>query len=493
MLRPCAFTEEAVSSLQTRIDFVQDPNRPVSQQLIREARIGLTIVALLAGLFCYVAWNRFSGNWDQVPDHVANAPIAQNMNEKFREEHRREIAKLDTTPRIARNQTPDTSNSVTNDNPRAPIQQTFTQQRVNSDSVADSNKTPKPLLPISTNELRSDDPVDLEDSNVRPASFNDESGDRKFDDPFGPSGSSSGLQPNTRDSETDFAPRKPFRLSDEEASEFKNNVAPQTGPGADSTPEKNTQPPTIPDNSSFQPNPRQPSVVMQRTKFQVQVVEDPDDDGSMNYQPQQTTNAVNNNSFNNNFKPVQRSNQAATPNVKEHKPLTRAEDFATHSLHPPRPVQPTTASLPVETPTIQKTVTKLKEQYTVQNQPQTLWEVAQEVYGDGRLFRAVYEINRNQIANPEILPVGTQLVVPELEELIQKYRAHVPDDLVPMSEDEGVYITQSDDTLFDIARQRLGQASRFNELIELNRTRLPHNVSHLSPLAAGMRIQLPKN
>lgn len=472
-----------------------DPNKPISQQLIREARIGLTIVALLAGLFCYVAWNRFSGNWNNVPEHVANAPIAQNMNQEFREEHRQQLAKLDQTPRVVRNDPNQENPRTQNASTANPIQQTFTQQRINTneDSVANSQKVPQPHLPISTNELRATSDT-ANDSNVQPASFTDDQNNspEKFDDPFGSASTTSKPETASSTGSPDFVPRKPFKLSDEEASEFKPNLSTPQKSENNNSPTSNA-PPSNTDGTGFRSNPRQPPVVMQRTRFQVQVTEEPDASPSLDQSVSQKTNTVDAGSINSDFNPIRQPQVATNLPIKQHKPLTRAEDFATHSLHPPQPTNPkANAQLP-EAPSTQKTVTGLKEQYTVQTRQQTLWEIAQEVYGDGRLFRALYEVNQNNLPNPDVIQVGTNLVIPSLEELVQNYRDHVPQDLVPTDDSEWVHVTQTGDTLFDIARQRLGQASRFNELMELNRGRLPLDVTHLSPLSAGMQIELPNN
>ena len=54
-----------------------------------------------------------------------------------------------------------------------------------------------------------------------------------------------------------------------------------------------------------------------------------------------------------------------------------------------------------------------------------------------------------------------------------------------------LYETRAGDTLFDIARQKLAQASRYVEIIELNRTRLQPGTNQLTPLPAGVQLILP--
>ena len=44
----------------------------------------------------------------------------------------------------------------------------------------------------------------------------------------------------------------------------------------------------------------------------------------------------------------------------------------------------------------------------------TLWRLARRVYGDGSLYRAIYEANRDQIRNPRRIYPGQVLVIPAL-------------------------------------------------------------------------------
>ena len=58
--------------------------------------------------------------------------------------------------------------------------------------------------------------------------------------------------------------------------------------------------------------------------------------------------------------------------------------------------------------------------------------------------------------------------------------------------DHRFYRTEDGDTLFEIARQRLGQASRYLEIYELNRFRIPETANHLTPLGGGIELLLPQ-
>jgi nucleoid-associated protein YgaU len=96
--------------------------------------------------------------------------------------------------------------------------------------------------------------------------------------------------------------------------------------------------------------------------------------------------------------------------------------------------------------------------------------------------------------------------VPTLDETVHLYPDLCPPDLLEShtsatgTQDNGdgaknfdnqYYFTQRGDTLFDIARRQLGQASRYLEILRMNRGQLPSNVDHLSRLKQGLKLRLP--
>jgi LysM domain len=126
---------------------------------------------------------------------------------------------------------------------------------------------------------------------------------------------------------------------------------------------------------------------------------------------------------------------------------------------------------------------------------ESLWELSARVYGDGRYFAALWAENcgPDQVYGP--FAAGRVIRCPSPGELCQKW----PEFCAGLGSKDGsqllneadVYQTRAGDTLFDIARQELGQASRFVELIELNRAKLSTTTGHLDPLPAGMKLELP--
>jgi nucleoid-associated protein YgaU len=132
------------------------------------------------------------------------------------------------------------------------------------------------------------------------------------------------------------------------------------------------------------------------------------------------------------------------------------------------------------------------------------WRISQKVYGTGAYFKALEEHNRRQYGNRALVNVGDVVSVPSLAVLRENYPdlcpkpRNVPADrretsLASSSVRGGrggrTYTVAEGDTLFDIARQELGKASRWAEIYRLNRDQLGEDFNYLSP---GMQLLLPE-
>ena len=122
---------------------------------------------------------------------------------------------------------------------------------------------------------------------------------------------------------------------------------------------------------------------------------------------------------------------------------------------------------------------------------ETWWTLAQRVYDDGQLFRELYEFNRDQFPDYNQLPAGRQVICPPREVLRQQPEFEASGTEKPAEIRGRRYQVRKGETLFEIARSEMGQASRFAELLELNRKRLPAGAGHLTPLPAGTELLLP--
>ena len=172
------------------------------------------------------------------------------------------------------------------------------------------------------------------------------------------------------------------------------------------------------------------------------------------------------------------------------------------------PVKAAAVPLPEPTNKFEKVSVKVGKTYSTKT-GDSLWTIAQAVYGDGRYFRALHEMNHDTLSLSESIPAGTQLMVSSIEEVRKNYpdlcpkqekKTHSKDESVganaSRTSDDGLdhrfYRTEDGDTLFEIARQRLGQASRYLEIYELNRFRIPETANHLTPLGGGIELLLPQ-
>lgn len=99
-----------------------------------------------------------------------------------------------------------------------------------------------------------------------------------------------------------------------------------------------------------------------------------------------------------------------------------------------------------------------------------LWSIAEHYYGDGSRWRRIAE--ENQLARPDVLPVGLCLTLPGL----------------PSDAATAAVVVQPGDTLAGIARAELGNASRWPDLLRLN----PDLVRDPDVIQPGWRLVLPR-
>ena len=126
---------------------------------------------------------------------------------------------------------------------------------------------------------------------------------------------------------------------------------------------------------------------------------------------------------------------------------------------------------------------------------ESFWSIAQDVYGDGRFFRSLFEYNRKTVGSFENLVPGNVIQTPPRSDLVRMWPELCPGTNNSHAQltdvDQRMHVTKQGDTLFEIARQTLGQASRYLEIQQLNVVRLPKNVNHLTPLPADLQLVIP--
>ena len=123
---------------------------------------------------------------------------------------------------------------------------------------------------------------------------------------------------------------------------------------------------------------------------------------------------------------------------------------------------------------------------------ESLWTIASRVYEDGRYFRALARHNEDLLGDKNKLVGNTQVETPSVEYLHENYSDDCPEDKLDSMESNRYYTTTEGDTLFGIARKVTGQASRYLDIYKLNRSRLPDQTNHLTRLPANIKLTLPQ-
>ena len=143
---------------------------------------------------------------------------------------------------------------------------------------------------------------------------------------------------------------------------------------------------------------------------------------------------------------------------------------------------------------IQKQPVSTSKQHIVEA-GDSFFTIAQQHYGDGQWFRALRLANQQVVTERQGLQPGMSLSIPATDELARRF----PDQALqteaqrPTEAERRIYVTQAGDTLFDIARRKTGQGSRFSEIIKHNQFSLPSQIRASDQLPADLRLVLPKS
>jgi nucleoid-associated protein YgaU len=137
--------------------------------------------------------------------------------------------------------------------------------------------------------------------------------------------------------------------------------------------------------------------------------------------------------------------------------------------------------------------------YTVRK-ADTYWTIAEDNYGSGAYFKAIYEHNRRHNRSADRLQAGSRLLLPDeatLQRLYptlcpktRKVAQNVATQVSAVRVDGRTYNVAEGDTLYEIARRELGKSSRWAEIHELNRETLGDDVR---PLVPGTQLILPRH
>ena len=141
----------------------------------------------------------------------------------------------------------------------------------------------------------------------------------------------------------------------------------------------------------------------------------------------------------------------------------------------------------VPKPVVEKTVVAPlpKPRFYVVKEGQTLSDVAEAVYGRANRheWRRIHEANKYKVPNAHMIWADLKLLIPSLEE-------PKPTGVRKVLSLGGArtYRVMPGDTLSEISSRKLGTATRWREILALNKDKLP---SEYTPLRVGMVLKLP--
>ena len=555
---------------------MRDPFRSNTQaQLIREAQIGLSFVALLFALFVYVAYYRLTGSGRSIPQHVRNAPVAESVWPNGRSQS---VSLVEDSvqppinpelPAVAEPRsisyghvTSETFESL----PHRTAAQEPWSSRPSSRPLSDPQKFPSsPTLPTrSPNSLSLTKHPSLRDtfSNSSPTDV----------PTFQPATDVSIEKPQAADPKLSLVETRPAAELTSVETVAIPTVAPESEPfeplvqqsSYDETVSTQKIPPAEFSSSGndFQPreNSRPASVSASVAEKNANSINQPVLKAPL---PIASINVAQTSEFNelNSLRPAKPHDRAFDPpatihNADESSNRTEPENFSatssqlaeqhsdevalTQATLPPAsndfdvvdggPESPADATLP-DIATSQTSLENhaTKRNSTASNNPDhskanalsnttatqqsdellqsdpyshivqpgdSFWTIAQQRYDNGDYFRALYKYNEHKVSDFNLLIPGTQIDTPTKAQLQRQWP-----ELCPMDDGKttvrlirsanSIYVTSPGDTLFEIARQRLGQASRYLEILQRNAARLPAEVNHLTPLLGGLELDLP--
>jgi nucleoid-associated protein YgaU len=195
---------------------------------------------------------------------------------------------------------------------------------------------------------------------------------------------------------------------------------------------------------------------------------------------------------------------AATPSVPAASSRPRENSFP-----PEQSSLPLADTLELRSTAIPSSTGSGARGYTVEPSD-NFWSISRKVYGSGRYFNALAAHNIATVPKPETMKPGTIIEIPPVELLDQKYGLAVartppaaetrPGAASPTPKatpvEDGFFVDETglpmykisdEDTLSSIARNHLGRASRWIQILELNRDKLQDG----NTIAVGTILRLP--
>jgi hypothetical protein len=524
---------------------MSDPFAPnPHDQLMREAQRGFLIIAVLLAILAYFCFDRIFGRGNRLPQHVRDAPVAQTVwpysqdrpdpagriadrqraNElPFAEnpalvsaglKHRRANAetessgvqpKFDGSDPVNQNDSAIEANSLQQASVHVDIAQ--------SKAVLDANYRPIPSIAKDSNPAATSTELN------QPCNF------EKPNNGFLTSHHLGKVRPNQHDAETrpfqaaPYAGTNDFQPIFSSTQNSRQAKPPQPTPRLTQLDSGGENPAQVRPLDPFETKPEASSLPVPQTKRDIKV--------PIDFRSAPVLNSG---------LATDESNHSKTPQHNSFAEKTSAG--TTPVLNAPQPISVPPAS--VENPNLTgngdsnplSQVGLSSERVGagenlndgtrihVVKKDESYYSISQQYYGDGNYFRALHRHNVDTRSAGDVLAEGSQLEIPSLHQLIASYPAELPFQLVNVARaltytnsssttSHGfktgdnrhhlqqtqartrIYLTREGESVFDIAANELGQASRYLEILELNADNLPSGVTSSTPLQANLTLDLP--
>lgn len=155
----------------------------------------------------------------------------------------------------------------------------------------------------------------------------------------------------------------------------------------------------------------------------------------------------------------------------------------------------------------QQPVTNARGEYTVKH-GENFWTISKKLYGSGRYFQILAEINRSRVSDPQKMRPGLKLIAPDRAAIDARYqsrhkstqtiaskfsgtgavrKSNKPSGFFISQDGRPMYRVGSNDTLTDISQRHLGRSSRWFQIYQINRQKLQNP----NKLQIGTELQLP--
>ena len=500
---------------------MRDPFKPhTNHQLVREAQFGFTVIGLLVATLIYVAWFRLNGG-DRLPEGIRDSPIAMQVypnSPNYDSESHQMVASNSARQRFA---DPKSNQSLKAPKvPTAMMPLTEVPRKMMADSQRSARRLSKDAATIDRSVTKVATLLKPTKNKAAPAAINPPI----IVNPLKEIEASAKLKPTLSPSPkerlplppaTDRLPIGPSAIAPQPAKLPAITPAPARKSNDFKALEPKAPPTTKPSSTDSNPNHFSP---FQSSSFKSSSASALSKANATASLPKSLPKPEPTVAHPTTVPTLRTSEASVFPSLRSLEDA-KPQKLTPQPFPPLRPTPPTPQPSPkfetsaatetsnVQTVSFESTTWKVKR-------GDSFWSIAQQSYGDGRFFRALYESNRARVPGFENLRENVELDIPSEAQLIARHPSLCPADAVhrndpcratpndvmkdltdscDMELQQRFYETKAKDTLFGVAQRELGQASRYVDLLELNRFRIPADSDHQTLLPTGIQLLMPQH